>query len=422
MPGGLRAAAGVRHPVLLWQARGIVVSPLLTRRSLLAAGAASLAVAGAGCGEKRSYSEADEKSLEQQRSGEAARSGIGPYGNLRFAGYRGLARLPWFELDPAGRLRVRGDVPRSIDLHAHLGMAQGFAPPVDLLQATPRVEYELDCDRENPPCAIDLDVYMNSNFTQPMLDELRRDSIRGLLFGSRAAKTHTIPNLVAEMDAIGVERATVLPIAFGLPFESDASEHVIDSIARAGAGDRLIPFASVHPRDWKKREKLRAYAARGARGVKLHPEFQRFYPDAPEAMEVYEECDRLGLPVIFHCGRSGIEPSFFRKYALPRHFAGALGAFPRVRFLLGHSGARDLADALAVGRQLPNVWFEVASQGATAISETIEAAGERKVVFGTDWPFYPLATSLAKVLIVTEGRPDARRAILRENAEQILAR
>ena len=43
------------------------------------------------------------------------------------------------------------------------------------------------------------------------------------------------------------------------------------------------------------------------------------------------------------------------------------------------------------------------------------------MVFGSDWPFYPLAATLAKVLLVTEGTPDARAAILRDNAERIFA-
>lgn len=404
---------------VVWQARDVTADPILTRRGLLAA-AAGLAVGAAGCGGDRDYTSSDRDVLEQQRETEAAQSGAGPFGRLRFEGYRGLAKLPWFELDPDGRLRVRGDVPRAIDLHCHLGMSPGLAPPVDLLQRTHRVEYELDCDATEPPCEIDLDVYVNSNFTPTLLGRLRRDSVRGLLLGSGAARTHTIPNLLAEMDAAGVERATILPIAFGIPFEADLTTHTLDAIERSGATSRLVPFASVHPRDAKKREKLRAYAARGARGVKLHPEFQRFYPDSPEAMELYEECGRLDLPVIFHCGRSGIEPGFLRSYALPRHYARALEAFSNVRFLLGHSGARDVADALPIATRLPNVWLEISSQGVTSIAEIVAAAGERKVVYGTDWPFYPLAVSLAKVLIVTEGRPDARRAILRENAEQIL--
>jgi predicted TIM-barrel fold metal-dependent hydrolase len=43
-----------------------------------------------------------------------------------------------------------------------------------------------------------------------------------------------------------------------------------------------------------------------------------------------------------------------------------------------------------------------------------------KVVFGTDWPFYHQAVGIAKVLIATEGEPDLRAAVLRENAARLL--
>jgi predicted TIM-barrel fold metal-dependent hydrolase len=79
-----------------------------------------------------------------------------------------------------------------------------------------------------------------------------------------------------------------------------------------------------------------------------------------------------------------------------------------------------VAEAVPLARRSENVWLEISSQGVTSIGEIVAAVGERKVVYGTDWPFYPLAVSLAKVLIVTEGRPDARHAILRGNALELL--
>jgi predicted TIM-barrel fold metal-dependent hydrolase len=53
--------------------------------------------------------------------------------------------------------------------------------------------------------------------------------------------------------------------------------------------------------------------------------------------------------------------------------------------------------------------------GVTILHELIE-----RLLFGTDWPFYHQAATLAKVLLVTEGRRDVRRAILRGNAERLL--
>jgi predicted TIM-barrel fold metal-dependent hydrolase len=88
---------------------------------------------------------------------------------------------------------------------------------------------------------------------------------------------------------------------------------------------------------------------------------------------------------------------------------------------LGHAGARDVAAAIPLAQRHSNVWLETAGQGVTQLHELIVQVGADKVIFGTDWPFYPVAATLAKVLIVTEGQPSARAAILRGNAERVFA-
>ncbi len=384
-------------------------------------GAALTAICLPGC-TGGDYTDEDAAQLERQKREEAERSGHGPYGALRFRGYRGLAQLPYFQLDGDGRLRVTvKDMPRAIDFHTHLGTALLFAPALDLQRSTPRVQYFLDCDREQPGCDLDLDVYINANFTAAAHRELTRETVAQLLFGGRAAQTHTVPNLLAEMDASGVEQAAVLAIAAGLPFGDDLTTTWMEAIRQAHADARLLPFASVHPRDGGWREKLRAFARRGARGVKIHPEMQRLFPDEPGAMEIYAECQQLGLPVIFHGGRSGIEPGFMRQYAVMRRYVPPIAAFPRVQFVLGHAGARDVAAAIPLAQRHANVWLEIAGQGVTQLHDLLLQVGADRLLFGTDWPFYPLAATLAKVLIVTEGQPSARAAILRGNAERVFA-
>jgi predicted TIM-barrel fold metal-dependent hydrolase len=176
----------------------------------------------------------------------------------------------------------------------------------------------------------------------------------------------------------------------------------------------------VHPRDPERISKLERYAAAGARAVKLHPTMQRFYPDDPDVMEVYQACERLGLVVFFHAGRAGIEPEATHRYALPRHFEGALSSFPKLDFVLGHSGARDVAAALPLARRYPNAWLGIHGQGVTTLREMLDATGAERMLYGTDWPFYHLAATMAKVLIATEGRPEERDAVLRGNALRLL--
>ncbi|MDX1648215.1 MAG: amidohydrolase family protein [Myxococcota bacterium] len=401
----------------------------------LAAAAALPASGGAllGCGP--GGDEEDARRLEARIAAERARAGQGPLGERVFRGYRGLAELPEFALGADGRLRcVASGVDGAVDVHTHLGIAVLLAPGIDLTRRTERVRYFLDCDDpELPePCRLDLDVYINDNFTRPMRRRLTIEQLRQAFLGSTFARTHTAANLVEELERMRFGHAAVLPIDLGLPFGDDTTFTWIEAIdalegAQAGAGadagaPRLVPGASVHPRDPDKEAKLRRAASRGARIVKLHPEFQRFFPDAPEAMEVYALCEELGLPVIFHAGRSGIEPAQLRPYALLRHYEPAAAEFPELPFVFGHGGARDLPDAVGVARRRPNVWLGTSSLGVTVLGEAMEALGPERFVFGSDWPFYAVAAPLAKVLLLTRDDPAARRLVLRGNAERVLPR
>jgi hypothetical protein len=397
----------------------------LDRRKFLQLATASTAVACLpACSDDElddRYTQADITGLAQQRLLEGQRSGQGPFGALRFKGYRGLAELPWFELDSTGNLvNAATDLPMAIDMHCHLGMSLLFAPEVDLQQSTDRVIHLLDCDATDPGCELDLDVYINRNFSEEALDALWWGSAAQGLWGSSSAATQTIPNLLREMDACRVESAAIMPIAFNLPFGDDLTERWLKALEISAAGNRLLAGCSVHPADPARFEKLRSYAQAGARIIKFHPTMQRTYPDANVMMELYAECEKLGLIVFFHCGRAGIEPEATHRYALPRHYEAAIKTYPRLAFILGHAGARDVAQALPLAQRYENVWLDTHGQGVTVLHDILQRTGGQRLLFGTDWPFYHLAASLAKLLIISEGDDALRYALLRGNAERLL--
>ncbi len=366
------------------------------------------------------YLEEEADALIAQKAREAAQSGAGPYGAQVYEGYRGLAALPWYELNDQARLVLADEsVPAAIDVHAHLGMNMLFAPDIDLTAQTDRVEYMLDCDATDPGCPLDLDVYINANFSDAALRRLQLMSLAQLFQGSGAAATHTIPNLLAEMDDCRIEKAQILPIAWGLPFGDALAENWIAAIEGANAGSRLLRGGSVVPGDPEAPEQLRALVAQGIRMIKLHPTMQRFYPDDPAMSSIYEACGELDLPILFHGGRAGIEPEFSHKYALMRHYEGAIRDFPNVQFVMGHAGARDVDQAIPLAQKYANLSLGIHGQGVTKLDQLLSEVGPDRLLFGTDWPFYHLAATQAKVLMVTEGKPEARYAILRGNAERL---
>jgi predicted TIM-barrel fold metal-dependent hydrolase len=395
----------------------------LNRRSFLGClglGAGSLTIGGCG-GEPPAgrFTQIDAVALERQRSEEAARAGQGPLGEQVYTGYRGLAELPWFGLDDRGRLVCTDDdVPASIDIHCHLGMSVLLAPDIDLQAPHPRTRHLLDCDGDAPPCRLDLDIYANGNFTRESLAALRWSTVAQGLWGSAFARTQTIPNLLAEMDAMRVERAFILPIKMGLPFGDDLTERWRAAILEAGAQARLLNGLSVHPHAAASMADMRAHASTGARLMKLHPTVQAFYPDEDGVMPLYEEAARLGLVVFFHGGRAGIEPASRQHYALVRHYEAVLSNFPGLPVILGHAGARDGEAMLELATRYDNAWLGLHGQSVTRLGEIISRTGGERLLFGTDWPFYHIGMSLAKVLLCTQGRDGQalRQRILRDNA------
>ncbi|GAB5413835.1 MAG: hypothetical protein Cons2KO_14380 [Congregibacter sp.] len=405
--------------------RGIpTISASLNRRRFLAGAAGAAALAG--CAEPTDgtrYTEEDIANLARQREDEAANRGQGPYGVQRYAGYKGLAELPWFDLDENEDLILSDDsVPSAIDVHTHLGMSILFKPELDLLASTPRVKHLLDCDAPASPCELDLDIYINGNFSEAALDGLQRVTLTQGLWGNGFVRTHTVPNLIAEMDAMRIEKSVLLPIKLGLPFGDDMTEQWRGAVDNSPHADRLLVGASVHPEDEDRVGQLEAYAASGARIIKLHPTVQQFYPDDRNLWPLYETAERLGVVVFFHGGRAGIEPEGRLRFALPRHYEAVLRDFPRLQVILGHAGARDGVAMLDLAIKYENAWLGIHGQSVTRLDEIIERTGGKRLLFGTDWPWYHLGATLAKVLICTQSpsRSGIRSALLRENALQLL--
>ena len=395
--------------------------PRNRRQFLVGSGAAALGLTLPGCDSPppERYGQADIDLLAQQRALEEQTRGRGPYGPHIYQGYRGLAQLPWFDLDANGFLCCTDDeVPYSIDVHCHLGMSVLFRPHLDLLATTPRVKHLLDCDGSTPGCPLDLDTYINGNFSEQALDDLTMSTLAQGLWGSEFAQTQTIPNLLREMDAMRVQQAMLLPIKLGLPFGDQLSEDWRAAVTAAQEGERLHVGLSTHPHADDAIEQMRQGAARGGRIIKLHPTVQRFYPDEPALMELYAEAQTLGLVVFFHGGRAGIEPESSHRYALPRHYEAALAEFPNLQFILGHAGARDSKAMIALAARYDNAWLGIHGQSLTMLEAMIQSTDVDRLLFGTDWPFYHLGASLAKVLITTATpeRKTLRQKILRDNA------
>ncbi len=329
---------------------------------------------------------------------------------LRFDNHLALAELPYFEVRDGDRLVLADpDLGPFIDAHTHLAHAHGRRMPMDMWRSHSRVEHYLPMERP-----LDLDVYMNRNFEASDLTAMKRDLMFKGLTRSGMRATHTAANLLAEMKDLGIVAAVLLPVDY--PVLSWNAETYLGV-----AKDRpeLISLGSVHPHARHRREKLEAQKAMGAIGIKVHPGVQLVAPDHPKAMELYRMCAELDLLVMWHCGPVGIESALGRYMSQLKHYWRAVAENPETTFVLGHSGALQMERALELGQRYPNVYLEIASQSVSNVERIVTEGPAERILLGSDWPFYHLGTALVKALIATEGKPEARRRLMYENAARL---
>lgn len=329
----------------------------------------------------------------------------------RFTSLLDLVRLPWFSLGETGRL-VMSDkgVGPIADFHTHLALAYIRPPSVDYEVLHPETQHYLpSC------CAIDLDVYANSNMSPEIVKELTRDLTWRSLGPRGMRATHTIPNLVREMDEIGIRASVLLPIDFPV-----LSDNASVALSAAKSTSKILSAGSVHPYAPNAEKRLDAQLAKGARGVKMHPSVQLVRADNRRARALYKMCGDREMFVFWHCGPAGIEPKLGQYLNQVKFYVDPIRENPKTTFILGHSGARQFEEALELHRTFPNTLMETSSQSLSNVRRMVLECDPDRIVHGSDWPFYHPAISVAKILIATEDRPEIRHKILWANASRLL--
>jgi predicted TIM-barrel fold metal-dependent hydrolase len=201
---------------------------------------------------------------------------------------------------------------------------------------------------------------------------------------------------------------------------------LVDSLAPL---PQLTPFVGVDPtalRPEENVEHLKEMAVRGARGIKLHPVVQKFAPDDPRMVPVFETCRELGLTVLSHTGsaKGGV------RLAEPSGFAEMLGTFPGLTVLLAHLGGGQWRQTVELAQAFPSLVFDLceivewtgAPNAPTAqqLAEMIREIGSERVMLGTDFPWYDLDHTVELVMDLPVLATEQKEAILGANAVRIL--
>jgi predicted TIM-barrel fold metal-dependent hydrolase len=238
-------------------------------------------------------------------------------------------------------------------------------------------------------------------------------------------------HLLRRLDADGIARAVL--VNYPSPDLMGFGHRVNDYVAEycRAAPDRLVPMGGVHPRfATDAAAEVRRAAELGVRALKVHPPHMAVEPNAYlhglEALRaIYEEAQRLRLPVMIHTGTS-IFPGARSRMGEAIAVDDVAIDFPELTIVIAHGGRPLWMDqAFFLVRRFPRVFMDVSSIPPKAILRYFPRLAEvaDKVLYGSDWPapgVRSMATNLRdfRALDLPE---DVFEKVLDRNARRVFA-
>lgn len=223
-------------------------------------------------------------------------------------------------------------------------------------------------------------------------------------------------NLIESGQAIGVQKYIVHSVATTPGQVSTINAFIAEQCREH---PEFIGFGTIHPGVEDVQAEVDNIVALGLKGVKLHPDFQRFNIDDDCAMPIYE-CIAGKLPLLMHMGDERYE------YSRPRRLAVVLDRFPELDCIAAHFGGYTAWDEALEYLQPRRCWADTCSTMGFVndydyMRMLVSKWGTERLLFGTDFPMWDHAEELERFnkLGITG---EALENVMGKNAMALLAR
>lgn len=227
-----------------------------------------------------------------------------------------------------------------------------------------------------------------------------------------------VATLAAELAAAGITHAVV--VARSTPTVRVSNEAVA-SLA-AASGGRLIGIASVDPIDLGRAgavaEAQHAVQTLGLAGVNLDAGFYAtpLRADAEELMPLYQVCADLGVPAFVMSGPTTPDLRFNDPLAIDV----VARTFPSLKIVCCHGFYPNIDGMLAVAFRHENVFVSpdmyIFAPGGGRYVEAANGFLQDQLLFGTSYPFRPIAQSVADFQTIGLRADSAEHAMFRNPA------
>jgi predicted TIM-barrel fold metal-dependent hydrolase len=194
----------------------------------------------------------------------------------------------------------------------------------------------------------------------------------------------TLGGLLQSMKQAGIDYSIGLPLA--------NTPDNVRGVNRWAAVNNKAPvflLGSVHPDMEEPAETVRWIASMGLKGVKVHPEYQKFRFDEKRLFPIWEACIENDLFVLTHTGADVNFPPPY--HSDPASLAEFHKQFPELKLIFAHMGAWGMWDDSEKHLMgLPVYWdlaFCLGMMPDEQLVRMIREHGAQRVLFGTDSPW-----------------------------------
>lgn len=239
------------------------------------------------------------------------------------------------------------------------------------------------------------------------------DSVRDFYQVQGSNMNGTVDMLLQRGTEAGISRYVVLPVSNTPNRVRSINSFILE---QTQVYDCFIGFGTVHADMEQLSEEVAWILSMGLKGIKMHPDSQRFPIDDPRLYPVYDAIEGK-IPVLLHMGDQRYN------YSHPVRLRRILDSFPKLEVIAAHFGGYSMFDTAREHLQDTDCIFDISS--AMMFMEKGEAEryinmyGAERLAYGTDYPLWDPVTEVKRFqqLNLTDSQFDQ---IAHKTAERIL--
>lgn len=217
-------------------------------------------------------------------------------------------------------------------------------------------------------------------------------SIRDFYDLGEEAIDGTVSQLLQRGEKAGISRYVVLPVGMRPDHVRSVNSFILDRVQQE---PRFIGFGTVHAAMEDIADEGQWILDHGLKGVKMHPDFQKFNIDDPRLFPLYEQMQGK-LPVMFHVG----DPRY--DYSHPSRVKRLLELFPNLQVIAAHLGGYGLFETAYELLKDTTCIMDVSSSlmfMPEGVAERyINGYGAERLLFGSDFPLWDPESEVRRFL------------------------